>query len=182
MLESKTRNIILCGFMATGKSSVGKKLASMLDYTFLDMDALIESEAGMAIPQIFSSQGEPAFRALEARMVEQLAGRSECVIATGGGTVVNPQNLENLKRIGAVITLTADPDAILSRVGPGDDRPMLAGGDKSERIRALMQQRSEAYGKADIVVDTSSFSIEEVAKHIVSILQQSGFLQCGKSG
>ena len=175
MLEREKRNIILCGFMATGKSSVGKKLAAMLSYAFLDMDALIEAEAGMTIPQIFSSQGEPAFRALESRMVERLAGRSGCVIATGGGTIVNRKNLENLKRIGVVISLTANLQTILSRVGSGDDRPMLAGGDTAQRIRTLMEQRAEVYGRADIVVDTSSFSIDEAAQHIVTLLQRLGF-------
>jgi shikimate kinase len=175
-MEKEKRNIILCGFMATGKSSVGKILASMLRYSFLDMDAVIEEDAGMTIPQIFSSRGESVFRALESQLVEQLAGKSDCVIATGGGTIVDPQNLENLRRIGVVISLTANPKAILSRVGSGEDRPMLAGGDKTERIRLLMEQRAEAYAKADLVVDTSSLSIEDAAKCILNLLKENGFL------
>ncbi len=161
--------------MATGKTSVGKRLASLLGYEFLDMDAIIEAETGMSIPQIFSSQGEPAFRALECRVAEQVALRSGCVIATGGGTVVNRQNLDNLRRSGIVIALTADPEAILSRTGSGENRPMLGEGDRIQRIRFLMEQRSAAYAMSDISVDTSPHSIEDVAEIIVSRLQEIGF-------
>jgi shikimate kinase len=166
-----TRNVVLCGFMATGKSSVGKRLAALLGYEFLDMDAIIESESGMSIPQIFSTQGEPAFRALESQLVERIAQRSRCVIATGGGTIVNRQNFENLKRNGIVIALTADPQVILLRTGSGESRPMLGEGDRLQRIEALMQQRSAAYAMADMSVDTSLHSIEEVAENIMNNLR-----------
>jgi len=163
-------NIYLCGFMATGKSSVGKRLASMLDYDFLDMDTVIEKEAGMSIPQIFSSRGEPVFRRLESDLVHRLAAQSGKVVATGGGTIANPKNLEILKNSGTVITLTADPDTILLRVGSGEDRPMLKGENKAKRIASLMKERSHAYAQADLTVDTSSLSIYAVARHISVIL------------
>jgi shikimate kinase len=168
-------NIILCGFMATGKTSVGKRLAAIMHYSFLDLDAIIEEESGTSIPQIFSSQGESAFRKLESLLVERVAEKTECVIATGGGTIVNPQNLEKLKRCGVVITLTADIPSILHRAGNGDDRPMLRGGDRLERIQALMEQRAPVYAKADIRVDTSALSIDEVAQLILNRLQEFGF-------
>jgi shikimate kinase len=169
------RNIILCGFMATGKTSVGKRLAAITHYSFLDLDAVIEEEAGISIPQIFSAQGEPAFRKLESLMVERVAERTGCVIATGGGTIVNPQNLEKLKRCGVVIALTADIPTILLRAGAGDDRPMLQGGDRLERIQSLMEQRASAYAKADVSVDTSALNIDEVAQLILNRLQEFGF-------
>ncbi len=175
MTVEEKRNIVLCGFMATGKSCVGKRLAAMLAYEFLDMDAAIEAEEGMSIPQIFASRGEPAFRALESRMVKRIAGQTRCVIATGGGTIVNPRNLESLKRCGLVVTLTADIPTILLRVGAGDDRPMLRAEDRVERIQALLEQRAGAYAQADITLDTSSLSIDEVACHIVDQLRESGF-------
>jgi shikimate kinase len=175
MTVEEKRNIVLCGFMGTGKSSVGKRLAAMVSYDFLDMDAAIEAEEGVSIPQIFASRGEPAFRALESRMVERMAGQTRCVIATGGGTIINPQNLESLKRCGIVVTLTADIPTILLRVGAGDDRPMLRAGDRVERIRALLEQRAEAYDRADITLDTSALSIDEVARHLVNQLRESGF-------
>jgi shikimate kinase len=173
-LEEK-RNIVLCGFMATGKSSVGKKLAAMVGYNFLDLDAAIETEVGISIPQIFASQGEPAFRDLESRMVERMADRTGLVIATGGGTIANPQNLEKLKRCGIVITLTADLQTILQRVGSGEDRPMLKAEDRIERIQALMEQRAQAYAQADIVLDTSALSIQEAAQLLMDRLREYGF-------
>jgi shikimate kinase len=175
MLTENRRNVVLCGFMATGKTSVGTRLAYLLGYEFLDMDAIIESETGMSIPEIFSSRGEPAFRALECSVAEQVAKRSGCVVATGGGTIVNWQNLDNLKHNGIVIALTADPETIFSRTGSGEDRPMLGKGDHMQRIRSLMEQRAPAYAMADMTVDTSSHSIEEVAEIILSRLKKIGF-------
>lgn len=169
-MSAAKRNIVLGGFMATGKSSVGRRLAIVLGYDFLDLDTLIAAEAGMPISQIFATQGETAFRALEARMVERIAGRTGCVVATGGGTIVGPRNLEVLKRSGVVVTLTADPDTIVARIGPTDDRPMLWGGDKRERVRALLEQRADAYAKADLIVDASAHTIDHVVSHILDFL------------
>jgi 3-dehydroquinate synthase len=164
------RNIILGGFMATGKSSVGRRLAIVLGYDFLDLDTLIAAEEGMPISQLFTTRGEKSFRALETRMVERVAGRTGCVVATGGGTIVNPRNLETLKRSGVVVALTADPDTILARIGPTEDRPMLWGGDKRERVRLLLEQRAEAYAKADLIVDASARTIDHVVNHILEFL------------
>ena len=169
MAEYK-RNIILGGFMATGKSSVGRRLAIVLGYDFLDLDTLIAAEEGMPISQIFTTRGEGAFRALETRMVERVAGRTGCVLATGGGTIVNPRNLDALKRSGVVVALTADPDTILARIGPTEDRPMLWGGDKRERVRLLLEQRADAYAKADLIVDASAHTIDHVVNHILDFL------------
>jgi shikimate kinase len=171
-MSEQKRNVILCGFMATGKSSVGKELATLMECEFLDMDDIIETQTGMSIPQIFASQGEPAFRALESQVVEQVARRRGCVIATGGGTIVNPQNLEMLKSSGTVIALTADPEIILLRTGSGESRPMLGDGDRMQRIRDLMQQREAVYAKADITIDTSSRSIAEIARAIIIEIQK----------
>jgi shikimate kinase/3-dehydroquinate synthase len=156
--------------MATGKSSVGRRLAIVLGYDFLDLDTLIAAEAGTPIFEVFATQGESAFRALEARMVERVAGRTGCVVATGGGTIVNPRNLDALKRNGVVVTLTADPDTILARIGPTEDRPMLWGGDKRERVRLLLEQRADAYAKADLIVDASAHTIDYVVNHILEFL------------
>jgi shikimate kinase len=157
--------------MATGKSSVGKALAARLGYAFVDLDSLIEAEAGMPISRIFATQGEERFRELESRMVEQAARRDACVIATGGGAIVNPRNLQALKRSGVVIALVATPEAILARVGSGDDRPMLWGGEPLARIRLLLAERAPAYAKADLTVDTTERSIPQVVEHILKELR-----------
>jgi shikimate kinase len=172
MMTEGKRNIILTGFMATGKSSVGRRLAVRLGYEFLDLDPLIEAKAGMPIPQIFATQGEAIFREMEARMVERAAGRTGCVVATGGGAIVTSRNLETLKRSGVVIALTASPEVILSRIGGDDDRPMLRGGEKRERIRLLLKERAPAYARADLIVDTSDRTMDEVVDHLVKLLAQ----------
>ncbi len=176
MSSGKKRNIVLSGFMGTGKSSVGKRLAELTHYDFLDLDAAIEAEAGISIPQIFSSQGEPAFRALEFQMVERAARQTGLVIAAGGGTVADPRNLEILKSYCILITLTADIPTILRRTGSGDDRPMLIGGDRVQRIRTLLEKRASAYSQADIVLDTSALTIEEVARQLVELLRGFDFV------
>jgi len=173
-VNSACKNIVLCGFMATGKSSVGKKLAELTGYTFIDLDAAVESEEGLTVAEIFASQGEPAFRALESRMIERLADKSGIVVATGGGAVVNPKNLENLKKCGVVVTLTADIPVILQRAGSGDDRPLLQCADREERIRSLLRQREHAYAQADIILDTSGLTIDAVALRLLECLRGFG--------
>jgi shikimate kinase len=171
-IVKKERNVFLCGFMATGKSSVGRRLADLMGYDFWDMDALIEAETGMSIPEIFASRGEASFRALESQMVDRLTLRTGCVVATGGGTIANRGNLQKLKSAGIVITLTADIETILERVGAAADRPMLHGTEKSERIRALLKERAPFYAEADLTIDTTSLSVEEVAREIADCLKK----------
>lgn len=167
-------NIVLCGFMATGKSSVGRRLGELAGYRFLDLDAAIEEEEGVSIPEIFASRGEPAFRALERRMVERVAGETGLVIATGGGTVVDPGNLDRLRRSGVIVTLTADVGAILERAGRGDDRPMLRADDRERRVRALLEERAPAYAQADITLDTTRLGVEQAARRLLELLRELG--------
>ncbi len=164
------RNIIFVGFMATGKTTVGRRLAERIAYAFVDLDDLIATEAGMPIPRIFEEQGEPAFRALEARMVEKATGLSRTVIATGGGAVVDPANLRRMQSCGMVIALTADPATILARAGAAAAarRPMLAG-DAESRIRLLLGQRADAYARADVMLDTSEITVEQVTDAILRL-------------
>jgi shikimate kinase len=170
-VRERGRNIVLTGFMATGKTSVGKRLAERLGCEFVDVDTLIEAEAGMPIPQLFSERGEASFRAIEAAMVERVTRGDRCVIATGGGAVVNPRNLALLKDSGTMIALTADPTTILARVGGAADRPMLQGADPRARIEQLLAARGHAYAQADVTVDTSARTVEEVVECIVRRLE-----------
>ncbi len=168
--DSSEPNIVLTGFMATGKSSVGKALAARLGREFVDVDVLIEAEGGKPVAAIFATEGEAAFRSLEAQVIARLQGRRRAVIATGGGTLGNPRSLSSLLADGLVVTLRADPETILSRIGHGQDRPMLAGGDPQARIRHLLAEREAAYAKADWQVKTAGKSIEQVAAEIVAWL------------
>jgi shikimate kinase len=166
----RSSNIILGGFMATGKTSVGRRLAARLSFEFVDVDELIEAEAGLPIRQIFAMRGEAAFRALEREMVARMAGRRCSVIAVGGGAVVDPRNLAALRGLGVLIALSATPEVILSRVGGGQDRPMLWGPDPRQRIVQLLAERAPAYEQADLLVDTSFRSVDEVVEHILALL------------
>jgi shikimate kinase len=112
---------------------------------------------------------------MESRMVERIAERSGCVVATGGGAIVDPRNLENMKRCGVVVTLTADIPTILKRSGDDDTRPLLRAPDRLDRIRTLLDQRAPFYAQADIIVDTSFLNVDEVVAAVLDRLQKKGY-------
>ncbi|NPV71132.1 MAG: 3-dehydroquinate synthase [Firmicutes bacterium] len=169
------KNILLIGFMGTGKSTVGRMLARALNRRFVDTDTLVERIAGMAIPEIFSRMGEPAFRELEARAVRTAAELRDVVIAVGGGAVQNPQTREVVKKHCTVAFLAARPETILARVENGE-RPMLSGypqpEEKLARVIDLLNQRTPAYLEtADMTVDTEP-GLDFVVSEIMSKLAQ----------
>jgi len=160
------KNIVLSGFMGTGKSVVGRCLARLAGAHFLDLDEVIESEAGLSISEIFARYGEARFRQLEARVIERLcAGEfgDGLVVSTGGGAVVDPALRAALKSWGSLICLTATADEILRRVGRREDRPLLNGPDPKPRIESLLEQRAHAYSDCDLTLDTTALGIEEAA-------------------
>src|SRR5687767_3940039 len=148
------RNIALCGFMGTGKSSVGRLVAEQLRFAFLDTDTVIEARAGKTIAEIFADQGEEAFREMEHRLVKELAVREQTVIATGGGLIVNPENLASLKQHAYVVCLWASPETIWSRVKTQTHRPLLQEADPLEKIRRLLTERKPCYKQADVLLST----------------------------
>ncbi|MBI4552492.1 MAG: 3-dehydroquinate synthase [Candidatus Latescibacteria bacterium] len=161
-------NIVLVGFMGTGKTAVGKTLAAALGLAFVDTDAMIEMQTGLSIPEIFRTRGEPGFRAIEKEIVRGLAGATDHVIATGGGVVLDAENVRILKLLGPVVHLTAAPEVILARTG-GDasERPMLAGTDALERIKELLAFRAPFYAQADDTIDTSNLDAYAVARRVL---------------
>jgi len=163
-------NIVLNGFMAPGKTAVGELVASRLGCRFIDTDALIEAQAGRPVRRIFAEQGEAAFRRLEADVVADAAAQRGCVIATGGGVVLSPENMDRLRRSGLVVALHADPHAILARAGGGSDRPLL-GDDPEGNLRRLLEERAPLYRAADLLIETSSLSIEAVADRVVAFIR-----------
>ena len=162
-------NIILTGFMGTGKTAVGREVAARLGRPFVDLDDLIVQRAGKSIPEIFAQDGEPAFRALEAAVCGEMAAPAGLVIATGGGAVVNPANREALAAGGTVICLEADLETILQRVGRGDDRPMLASPDRVARIRELLAAHAEAYATLPHHLDRTHLTIPATAERVMGI-------------
>jgi shikimate kinase len=162
-------NIVLVGFMGTGKTSVGQCLAQRLDMTFLDMDDLIVERRGKSIPEIFSEDGEPHFRSLERELVKELAAKTGLVVGAGGGIVINPDNISDFSATGLVVCLTATPQEILSRVGSDTNRPLLAVDDKLKKINDLLESRRELYAAVPGQVDTSGLTVAEVVDKIIEL-------------
>ena len=174
------RNIFLVGFMATGKTSVGKILARRLDLTLVDADQEIQRRAGKAIPRIFRDDGEAAFRRLESSVLQEICLGAGQVVATGGGAFVEAGNRQRMLDSGTVICLAARPESLIRRLvqeppdpsaagkGAADlDRPMLAGGNTLERITALLAERGPAYAQAHHTVGTDDLTPEQVARLIL---------------
>ncbi len=164
--ERNIVNIILIGFMGTGKTSVGMRLAEMLGMRFIDTDDLIEEKSEMSIPRIFSEMGEEHFRDLESKAVEEVSGLSRYVVATGGGAVIREQNVHNLRSSGLLFCLDATPEVILQRTSQYAHRPLLQVEDPISRIRNMLQFRAPFYSKADYRIDTSQLTVDQVADRI----------------
>lgn len=164
------RNIVLIGFMGTGKSTVGKRLAQLLAWDFIDTDCEIGEVTSLSVSEIFRRYGETRFRSEESIVVARISQQEQLVIATGGGTVLNPLNWRALAQNGIVVALHASLDAILDRIGHKNDRPLLKG--PREVIEKLWQERQKVYEQADFIVDTSQKSIDEVVSEIATRLER----------
>jgi shikimate kinase len=169
--KTPSQNIALVGFMAVGKSAVGRNLARRLHRRFVDLDRLIEKAEGRKVREIFAHQGEPYFRALEKQMLEQVLSVTGQVIATGGGVLLDDENLHLLRQKALLIGLTASTDELLSRVRKNSKRPLLKGADVRGRIDELLQQRQSRYAQADLMIDTSGLTIDQVVGKIVYTLE-----------
>jgi shikimate kinase len=160
-------NLALVGFMGTGKSSVGRLVADVLHFTFLDTDDVITGRAGKTIAEIFAESGEPAFRELERRLTEELTRRTKTVIATGGGLPADDANLASLKSHALVVCLWASAEKIWERVQSQTHRPLLNEADPQAKIRSLLAAREPFYRQADILVNTEMRSLREVAQQVI---------------
>lgn len=167
-----TRNIILVGFMGSGKSSTGRYLAEKLGRTLVDMDTEIERRTGRSIPDIFAKEGEPYFRQLERALVQELAGHTGLIVAPGGGIVLNPDNIRDFAARGLVINLRVSPEWVLKRVGQDPHRPLLQGADPLQRIRDLMAKRKDLYAAVPHQVDTDGLSPEAVGDLVLDLFRR----------
>mgnify|MGYP001338150544 CR=1 FL=1 len=165
------QNIVLTGFMGTGKSTVGRLLAARLGYEFVDTDELIVARDGRAIADIFRESGEGAFRQWEALVARELGERSGCVIATGGRLMVDETNAAALLQNGRAFCLTAPPEEIIARLADDQRRPLLNVTDPAAQIQRLLAVRAEAYGRFPQVT-TSGKSPEEVAEELLEAIQK----------
>ena len=165
-------SIALIGFMGVGKTVVGKALAEKLNKKFVELDYLIEQQAGKTIPEIFEQDGEITFRELEIEATEEVARNKNQVIACGGGIVLNQINIDRLKRDSIVVYLTASPGVILKRVSNGGDRPVLKT-INLPIIQELLKFRQPFYERAaDFKINTSRASINSIVDQIISRIKQ----------
>jgi shikimate kinase len=158
--------------MGTGKSSVGRIVAKRLGMNYLDLDDVIEEDAGKKISEIFAQYGEPHFRDLESDAVKKVSQYRNYVIATGGGVVLRESNLEALRKNGVLILLQASPDVIYERTRHEGHRPLLNTPDPLKRIKELLQSRRPYYKKCDFEIDTTKKTQEEVSDEIIEIFKE----------
>jgi shikimate kinase len=169
-------NLVLIGFRATGKTSVGRRLAALLNRSFVDLDQVLVEEAGQTIAEIVAQEGWQEFRRRERDLVARYGGRQGRVLATGGGVILDPENVRILRKNGIVIWLTADPETIQSRLAqdePGEvSRPSLTGTDTLGEVAEVLQARQHLYlAAAQIIINTVGQSVEEVTDQILAAVK-----------
>lgn len=161
-------NIILCGFMGCGKTTVGKQLAKKTGMKFIDMDEYIEEKAGMTVKEIFAEQGEQGFRDMEHDACTELARESNRIIAAGGGTLTFQRNVEVLRQTGTIVLIDADFNHLYQRLKHDTARPLLQCENRGEKIKAMLRERMPLYKKAARVTVNGNFSAGKVAREIIA--------------
>jgi len=175
-MNPKRNNIVLIGFMGTGKSTVSRVLAERLGWQSIDTDAEIERQEGRKIAEMFAADGEAYFRNIETRVIAEVMSGKEQVVSTGGGAVLAEPNRQAMLAGGCVVALTADPDVIIERVRRDEKRPLLQG-DVSERVHTLLANRRTAYDFADIKIDTSQLTVEAIVGIILEQYREEATLR-----
>jgi shikimate kinase len=158
-------NVVLTGFMGAGKSTIGRRLARMLELPFIDTDAEIVKAHGR-IFEIFEREGEARFRAYERDAIERVAAQGPAIIAVGGGAVVDPENRALLRRSGAIVHLVISPEAAHARIARRSHRPLLGASSGIDAVRALLALRAQAYADNDFAVEVEHRAVGSVAETI----------------
>ncbi|MEG0508777.1 MAG: shikimate kinase [Eubacterium sp.] len=167
------KTIALIGYMATGKTTIGKKIAQKLQLKFMDTDVLIQNDQGKSINDIFKSQGEQAFRKMENALLKELLKQENILISTGGGIILNEENRRILKENTFLVTLTAKPESIYRRVQKNSERPLLNSKNTLEKIVQMMEKRGPFYTIGDLIIQTDQLEEEACVKKIISAYQNS---------
>ena len=165
------KNIIITGFMGTGKSVVAKELARKLKMEYIDTDQVIEKRQGLTIADIFTRYGENYFREQENKLVKELSQKENMVIATGGGTLLSSDNARILSQRGQIICLYADSQTIYNRVKRKNNRPLLNGENILDKINHLLKERKKIYDSIKCKIDTTNFTTQEVVDKIINLLK-----------
>lgn len=164
-------NIVITGFMGTGKTAVGRRLAERLQINFVDTDAEIQRTTGRTLGDIFNAEGEAGFRKIESQVIAELAQRDRTVISTGGGALISPDNRKRLQDHGILVCLTARTGTLLERLKDDVTRPMLAGEDLAARMERLLKERQSIYAECPIQVATDEKTIPQVTDEIAERLR-----------
>ena len=172
---SRPTRVLLIGMMGAGKSTTGKLLSERLGWPYLDSDDEIERQTGKTVPEIWKAEGEPAFRAQEARVLAQACtSDNPSVVSVAGGAVLDPDNRARIRRAGMIVWLRADVSTLARRVGAGAGRPLLEGGP-AEALARLYEQRAPIYAElADLVFDVDRMAPPQVVDEIVAALKEGG--------
>jgi shikimate kinase len=164
--------IVLIGFMGAGKSSIGRTLARMTSLPRFDTDEMVAARLGLTVLEIFESQGEEAFREAESEALEELAGKRGAIITTGGGILLRPENAVLVRQLGIVVHLEADEETLFRRINRRKTRPLLRTENPRATLTELLRVRTPLYRvAADIAVDTSLLTHDEVAKRILNHIE-----------
>jgi len=161
------KNIILTGFMGTGKTAVGRELSRILDMKLIDADTEIEKSEKITINEIFKQFGEPRFREIETDMIRKLSESKNTIISTGGGAVLKQENMDILRKNGVIVCLTASPETIFERTSTNNDRPLLQVENPLKKINELLNFRKPFYEKADVMIDTEGKPPLRIAEEII---------------
>ena len=161
-------NIVLIGYMGSGKSTVGARLSDRLGIPFEDTDKMIEREQGMSVSEIFEKYGEESFRRMETELLSKLLEKEVgMVLALGGGTPMRQENQEAIKALGTVVYLRTKPETVLKRLKGDTTRPLLAGANAGEKVRAMMETRNPVYeALSDVAVDTDEKKLQRIVDEI----------------
>ena len=172
--ENIRKNIVLIGFMGSGKSTVGVRLSYLLRQSMDDTDKIIERREGKSISDIFAEKGEACFRTLETKLLKELVQKSHHkILSLGGGTPVKEENRVLIRRLGTVVYLRIRPESVVERLQDDTLRPLLQGEDRLEKVTALLEARKEAYeSTADIIIDVDDLSADQCVEQIMKALEQ----------
>ena len=163
-------NILLIGFMGSGKSTIGRKLAKLLEYSFVDTDSVIEDDQGCSVDEIFKYGGEECFRKMETRLLQKLKNVENSVIATGGGIVLREQNQRLLQEIGKRVYLNVPQEELQQRLKNDRNRPLLKKKDPETVVQKMMKERVLLYEQAEYIVDAGQRSPQKIASEIINKL------------
>ncbi len=171
-IDEQMKNIILCGFMGCGKSTIGRKLSAKTEKEFVDMDRYIEAKAGLTVSDIFEKYGEEKFRELETEACKDLSEKSDLIIAAGGGTLTFQQNIDILSKTGRIVYIDVKYEMLCERLKRDTRRPLLQVQNRNEVIKELLEKRRPIYERAASVYVDGNFTSTRVADIVLGILHQ----------